>query len=84
MPKFVGNDPPPGTIPFDGPSFYATWSQVQVARRHGELRLVPELVTTDKGGPGRLAKRWWAWRLPMSVGREPWATPAMKRRAGFA
>jgi hypothetical protein len=44
-----------------------TWGTLRAMSRAGFLlgrgvRAV--LVATDKGGPGCLAKRWWAWYVP--------------------
>ncbi len=84
MPKFIGNDPPRDATPFTGTGFRATWSQVVVARRNGETRLTSSVVATDKGGPRQLAKRWYAWYLPVEVADQPWATKSMKKRSGVS
>lgn len=81
MPKFIHNTPPKNAIPFTGSRFKATWSQVQVARQHGELRLDVEVDTSDRGGPRRFAKRWHVWYLPEDISIQPWATKSMKQRA---
>lgn len=84
MPKFIGSDPPKNSTPLTGTSFRATWSQVVVARRNGETRLDYQVVATDKGGPRQLAKRWYAWFLPVEVALQPWATKSMKKRSGVS
>ena len=81
MPRFIHNPPPDDAVKFTSSRFSATWSQVQVARQNGELRLGWEVDTSDKGGPRRMAKRWYRWYLPTDIAVQPWATPAMKQRA---
>lgn len=86
-PRHVGATKPPGTVVIEDnvhkvPGYIVvTHAQVALAQRHAPgIAPLASLVTTDKGGPGRKAKRWHRWFLPESIKAQPWATASIKRR----
>lgn len=86
-PRHVGAAKPPGTVVIEDnvhkvPGYIVvTHAQVALAQRHAPgIAPLASLVTTDKGGPGRKAKRWHRWFLPESIKAQPWATASIKRR----
>lgn len=81
MPKHIGHFPPADAITFEGEALIVSWSQVQLSRKNGEMRLRHTVVATDKGGPGRLAKWWHRWEVPLNVIETPWATESLRQRA---
>lgn len=86
-PRHVGGAMPPHTVLIENnvakvPGYVkVTHAQVALAQRHAPgIGPMASLVTTDKGGPGRKAKRWYRWFLPESIKAQPWATASIKRR----
>lgn len=73
------------TTPPGGDHVRLTAAQVRLLRRHRPTAgVVGVLVATDRGGPKRFAKRWYAWYVrAYDVMMCPASTPGMKRRASF-
>lgn len=90
MPKMIGRPPPDGATLLDNnntrslPGYVrVSWRQMDYALRTLSLparEVRASLDTSDQGGPGSLAKRWYRWFIPAEVARK--GTPAMQRRAG--
>lgn len=82
MPKFIGQTAPAGSLRNDNA---ASCGLVQLT--YSQMRLLEPcevfyaLDTTDRGGPGRMAKRWYKWYATTdAILACPRCTPAMCRR----
>jgi hypothetical protein len=87
MPKFVGNiikgARPLSECPDDAyPLCRLTYAQCRLLRPEDVFY---DLDTSDRGGPGRVAKRWYNWYAPVVVVLEnSRSTTSMKDRAAAA
>lgn len=83
MPKFIGNTLP-GTAATETTTrtlARLSYAQARILQAQG-LQIYAELDTTDRGGPRRLAKRWYRWYADaMAVLESAAPTPAMINRA---
>lgn len=87
MPRFIGCAPPEGardlataTIsPGMSPLVRLTYSQMRLMPHH---TVFYRLDTSDRGGKGRYAKRWYRWySTRVAIESNANATPSMKKRA---
>jgi hypothetical protein len=61
-----------------------TYQQAAMVRRHApNVTILASLDTTDKGSRHTFAKRWYRWFVPTKVAARPWATEALRARAGM-
>jgi hypothetical protein len=87
MPKLIGHRPAPADrpsteAPQDTPQVYLTWRQAERVRAHGGT-IFYELNRSDRGGPGRLAKRWYDWSATPADVLASDPTPSMRRRVAL-
>jgi hypothetical protein len=88
MPKLIGHAPVKEDRPFeDAPDdrviVRLTWPQAVRVRKHGG-QVYYDLNTSDRGGPGRLAKRWYEWYATVQDVLRAQPTESMLERAAFA
>lgn len=82
MPNMIGHSPRPATtIALSRPAGAIRLSYSQQIRLPAD-RVVAVLDTSDKGGRGRKAKRWYRWfAMPADIRAAERATPQMLARA---
>lgn len=86
MPRFIGCTPPQGAqgiatedIPNTGKLVKLTYSQMRLM---DPTDVYYVLDTSDRGGPGLMAKRWYRWYATRAaIALNPRSTPSMKKRA---
>jgi hypothetical protein len=88
MPKLVGHGPVDGDKPLsEAPEndviVRLTWPQA-VRVRHAGAQIYYDLNASDRGGPGRLAKRWYEWYATVQDVLRSHPTESMYHRAAFA
>ncbi len=86
MPKLIGHHRAEfdATLDVRSTDVDLTYPQARILHRHG-VAIRAALNTSDRGGPGRLAKRWYRWYADAAaILACPGSTPAMRRRVGRA
>lgn len=87
MPRFIGCAPPEGArdlaavsiSPGMSPLVKLTYSQMRLMDPHTVMYV---LDTSDRGGKGRYAKRWYRWYATrVAIALNPRSTLSMKMRA---